>query len=103
MDARISMISLSEETAAELAELFRALGDTSRIQIIAALSEGEQNVGVLAERAGISESATSHHMRHLRQMRLVRSRKEGRHVFYSLDDNHVTDLFNCGLEHVQHG
>lgn len=103
MDVNNSQVSLSEDMAAELAELFRALGDTSRIQIIAALSEGEQNVGTLAERAGISESATSHHMRHLRQMRLVRTRKEGRHVFYSLDDNHVTDLFRCGLEHVQHG
>ena len=94
---------LNEHDAAELAELFRALGDTSRIQIIAALTEGEQNVGKLAENAGISESATSHHMRHLRQMRLVRARKEGRYVYYSLDDNHVADLFRYGLEHVRHG
>lgn len=94
---------LTEETAAELAEFFRALGDTSRIQIIAALLEGEQNVGTLAERAGISESATSHHMRHLRQMRLVRANKIGRHVYYTLDDDHVDALFRCGLEHVLHG
>ena len=94
---------ITEHDAAELAELFRALGDTSRIQIIAALTAGEQNVGTLAEKAGISESATSHHMRHLRQMRLVRTRKEGRFVFYALDDAHIADLFNCGLEHVKHG
>ena len=94
---------IEEQTAAELAELFRTLGDTSRIQMLAALVEGEQNVGALAEQAGISESATSHHLRHLRQMRLVRTRKEGRRVFYMLDDNHISDLFRCGLDHVQHG
>lgn len=94
---------IEEQTAAELAELFRALGDTSRIQMLAALVNGEQNVGALAEQAGISESATSHHLRHLRQMRLVRTRKEGRRVFYMLDDDHIADLFRCGLDHVQHG
>ncbi len=94
---------VEEQTAAELAELFRALGDTSRIQMLAALVEGEQNVGALAEQAGISESATSHHLRHLRQMRLVRTRKEGRRVFYMLDDEHIAELFRCGLDHVQHG
>lgn len=94
---------IEEQTAAELAELFRALGDTSRIQMLAALVKGEQNVGALAEQAGISESATSHHLRHLRQMRLVRTRKEGRRVFYMLDDDHIADLFRCGLDHVQHG
>lgn len=94
---------IEEQTAAELAELFRALGDTSRIQMLAALVEGEQHVGALAEQAGISESATSHHLRHLRQMRLVRTRKEGRRVFYMLDDNHIAELFRCGLDHVQHG
>ena len=99
----MTQVNIDEHEATELAELFRTLGDTSRIQIIAALTDGEQNVGVLAERAGISESATSHHMRHLRQMRLVRTRKAGRYVYYSLDDNHVADLFKCGLEHVRHG
>ncbi len=94
---------IEEQTAAELAELFRALGDTSRIQMLAALVDGEQHVGALAEQAGISESATSHHLRHLRQMRLVRTRKEGRRVFYMLDDDHIAELFRCGLDHVQHG
>ena len=99
----MTITPLSEKDAAELAELFRALGDSSRIQIIAALTKGEQNVSSLAEKANISESAASHHMRHLRQMRLVRTRKEGRYVFYCLDDDHIADLFNCGLEHVRHG
>ncbi|MGB3713266.1 MAG: metalloregulator ArsR/SmtB family transcription factor [Candidatus Promineifilaceae bacterium] len=94
---------LEEELAAQVAELFSALSDTSRVRIIATLAEGEMNVGALAESVGISESAVSHHMRHLRQMRLVRARKAGRYVFYTLDDDHINDLFRCGLEHVLHG
>lgn len=94
---------LNEELAAQVAELFSALSDTSRVRIIAALADGEMNVGALAASVGISESAVSHHMRHLRQMRLVRARKAGRYVFYALDDDHIDDLFRCGLEHVLHG
>jgi ArsR family transcriptional regulator len=95
--------TLDERTASEVAELFRALGDTRRIRIISALAGGEMNVGALAEAVGISESAVSHHMRGLRQMRLVRTRKEGRQVFYCLDDDHIADLYQRGLDHVQHG
>ena len=94
---------LDERVAAEVAELFRALSDPTRVRIIAALLEGEVNVGMLAERAGISESAASHQLRTLRHMRLVRARKEGRTVYYRLDDDHVTDLFQRGLDHVLHG
>jgi DNA-binding transcriptional ArsR family regulator len=70
---------------------------------VAALQAGELSVGELAEQVGISHSAVSHHLRHLRQMRLVRARKAGRYVYYALDDDHVIDLFRCGLEHVLHG
>ena len=94
---------LDELHAAQMAELFSALSDTSRIRIIAALTEKEMNVGDLAQMVGISESAVSHHLRGLRQMRLVRPRKEGRFVYYTLDDDHIARLFQCGLEHVQHG
>lgn len=94
---------LDDKTAAQLAELFSALGDTSRIRIIGALTEREMNVGELAALVGISHSAVSHHLRHLRQMRLVRARKEGRHVYYQVDDDHIGDLFRRGLEHVIHG
>ncbi|HZD11777.1 MAG TPA: metalloregulator ArsR/SmtB family transcription factor [Candidatus Binatia bacterium] len=94
---------LSEATAAQVAELFSALGDTSRVRIIDALGQGEMNVSELATRVDLSHSAVSHHLRHLRQMRLVRTRKDGRYVFYALDDEHVRDLFACGLEHVKHG
>ncbi len=93
----------TQNTAIQLAELFRTLGDSARILILAALSEREHSVSDLAERANLSESAASHHLRHLRQTRLVKARKEGRHVFYSLDDEHVEQLLRCGLEHVLHG
>ena len=93
---------LDEKTATYLAEFFSALSDTSRVRIISALTHGEMNVSSLAEKIGISELAVSHQLRGLRQMHLVRARKEGRQVFYSLDDEHVTDLFQRGLEHIQH-
>jgi DNA-binding transcriptional ArsR family regulator len=79
------------------------LSDASRVRIIAALTQGEMHVGALAEATGLSESAVSHHLRHLRQMRLVRTHKDGRYVFYALDDDHVAVLFRCGVEHVQEG
>jgi ArsR family transcriptional regulator, lead/cadmium/zinc/bismuth-responsive transcriptional repressor len=90
-------------TAARVAELFRTLGDASRVRIIVALTGGPMHVSALAEAADLSESAASHHLRHLRQMSLVRTQKEGRYVFYALDDSHVADLFRYGVEHVQHG
>jgi len=96
-------IPLDERRAAQLAELFRALSDTSRVRLVSALVHGELNVGALAEAVGISESAVSHHLRGLRQMHLVRARKNGREVYYALDDDHIADLFQRGLDHVQHG
>ncbi len=98
----LSRTALDERTAALLAEIFSALSDPSRIRIISALTDGELNVGKLAEMVGISESAISHHMRSLRQLRIVRARKEGRQVFYALEDQHIADLFQRGLEHVLH-
>jgi len=95
--------TLDPRTAAAVAELFRAFSDPSRVRIIAALAQGPLNVSALAAAADISESAVSHHMRGLRQMRLVRARKDGRQVFYELDDDHVAALFQQGLDHVQHG
>ena len=103
MNELINTTLLDDVIAAQMAELFSALGDTSRIRIIGALTTSEMNVGELAGLVGISHSAVSHHLRHLRQMRLVSARKEGRHVYYQLDDEHINDLFRCGLEHVVHG
>src|SRR5512135_2414857 len=94
---------LTPVRAMELAELFSSLSDPSRLRIISALLETELSVGVLAERLRMSESAVSHQLRGLRHMRLIRGRRQGRQVFYSLADNHVEQLFRMGLDHVEHG
>lgn len=86
-----------------LAQLFRTLGDPSRIKILSLLMRSEMNVVSLAEAVGISEPAVSHHLRGLRQMRIARGRRQGREVFYSLDDEHVAELLRMGWEHVRHG
>lgn len=103
MSARASKAAaLDEHTAAHVAELFGAFSDTSRVRIVSVLAKGEQNVGALAETVGLTQSAVSHHLRALRQLRLVQTRKNGRQVFYRLDD-HVANLFRHGLDHVRHG
>ena len=96
-------MKLTELKAIQLAELFSALSDTSRIRIISLLMEGEMSVKSLAEGLKMTESAVSHQLRGLRQMHLVRAQKLGRQVFYSLDDDHVSRLFSLGLDHVKHG
>lgn len=92
---------LDEHTAAHVAELFRSFSDTSRVRILSAIIEKEVNISALAELVGVSESAVSHHMRGLRQMRIVRARRDGKEVFYSVDDPHIIALFQQGVTHVQ--
>lgn len=92
---------LDEHSAAHVAELFRAFSDTSRVRIMSALLSGEKNVTALAELVGVSESAVSHHMRGLRQMRLVVARKDGKEVYYRVDDPHIIALFQQGVRHIQ--
>lgn len=94
---------LSEHLAAHVAELFRAFSDTSRVRIVSALLTGEMNISALAEIVGISESAISHHMRGLRQMRMVQSRRDGKEVYYRIDDEHIIALFQQGVKHVKTG
>ncbi len=93
---------VDEATAAGLAETFQALADPSRIRLISALMNGEMCVFDLAALLGMSQSAVSHQLRLLRNLRLVKTRKSGRIVFYSLDDEHIRDLFQRGLEHYKH-
>ncbi|MEN9563361.1 MAG: hypothetical protein RIR73_1605 [Chloroflexota bacterium] len=96
-------MKLTELKAIKLAELFSSLSDASRIRIISLLMDGEMSVRALADGLNMTESAVSHQLRRLRHMHLVRARKSGRQVFYSLDDDHVARLFTLGLDHVQHG
>jgi ArsR family transcriptional regulator len=97
------MMVLKEHTFTHLADLFSALSDPTRLRMISVLLKGEMNVGELAAQLEMTESAVSHQLRGLRQLRLVRSRKDGRQVFYALDDDHVAKLYRLGLEHVDHG
>jgi DNA-binding transcriptional ArsR family regulator len=92
---------LDEHTTAHVAELFRAFSDTSRVRILSAIIEKEANITALAEMVGIIESAISHHMRGLRQMHIVRARRDGKEVFYSVNDPHIIALFQQGVRHVQ--
>ncbi len=103
-----SMVQQAQEklldglTATRLAEFFQALGDPTRVRILSALSVGELCVCDLAATLGMSQSAISHQLRLLRQLRLVRRRKEGQMVYYTLDDDHVSRLFREGMDHVRH-
>ena len=94
---------VTPEIASDLANLFDALSDPTRILIISALLDGEIGVSELVERLGLTKSAISHQLRGLRDKRLIRTRKQGRNVFVCLDDDHVIELFKRGLDHVLHG
>ena len=94
---------LKENISTHLADLFSALSDPTRLRIISVLLDSEMNVGEIAAQLEMTESAVSHQLRGLRQMRLVRARKNGRQVYYALDDDHVAKLYRLGLEHVDHG
>ena len=91
---------LTDEFVTDLSELFRALGDPTRLKIVLALSRGELCVADLAEAIDMSESAVSHQLRHLKTLRLIRSRKAGKQVYYCLDDEHVEDLLRVGRDHI---
>ena len=94
---------IDEKTAARTAELFATLSDPNRVRILSALLEDvELNVGALAACLGMSELAISHQLRGLRQMRIVRARKDGRQVYYAVDDDHIARLFQQGIDHVRH-
>lgn len=93
---------LPPNTVEMMAETFKAMGDPTRISIIHALSVSEMCVCDLAAVLEMTQSAVSHQLRVLRNLRLVKNRKDGKVVYYSLDDDHIIRLFAQGLEHVQH-
>lgn len=88
---------------AGVADIFTALADPTRLRIVAALAAGELCVCDLAATVSQTESAISHQLRLLRGLGLVRPRRDGRLVYYALDDDHVTALYNQALDHVAHG
>lgn len=90
-----------EEILYDLAEFFKVFGDTTRIRIISALFSSELCVGALAQLLQMTPSAISHQLRFLKQARLVKFRKVGKTVYYSLNDDHIKKIFDQGLEHIQ--
>ena len=90
-----------DEVLYELADLFRVFGDSTRIKILYALFESEKCVNDISNAVGISQSAVSHQLRVLRTSKLVKFRREGKAMLYSLDDDHVRSMLELGMEHVE--
>ena len=88
------------EVLFELADLFKVFGDSTRLRIMYTLSESEKNVLSIAEELGMEQSTISHQLRTLRANKLVRGRREGKQIWYSLDDDHVKKIIEMGLDHV---
>ena len=99
---RTATRSLGADEAAELAETLKALASPGRLRLLTALLAGDRTVEQLAGAAGLSLSATSHHLRLLRSLRLVRARRDGRHVVYALHDHHIADLLAAVRHHHEH-
>lgn len=92
--------NLDPEVIGEIAELFKGFADPTRVKILTLLLDQEVCVTCLAEEIGISQSAVSHQLQILKQMRLIKVRREGRSMLYSLADDHVEIILKTGLEHV---
>ncbi|UOO81114.1 metalloregulator ArsR/SmtB family transcription factor [Uruburuella testudinis] len=93
---------LDEETLFQLSQIFKALADPTRIRILHLLCTGEHAVGEIAAKLSLSQSATSHQLRFLKNLRLVKFRRAGATLYYSEDDTHVIGLLKQALEHVSH-
>lgn len=92
---------LDDDEAFDLSEFFKVFGDGTRIKIIQALSLAELCVCDICTLLGMSQSAISHQLKFLRQAKLVKVRKDGKSVYYSLDDDHIDKIFNMGLAHIR--
>lgn len=89
-----------KQTLEQIAELFKAFGDSTRVQILSLLADRELCVNDIAEAVELSQSAISHQLRILKQMHLIKFRREGKNILYSLADDHVLTILQTGLEHV---
>ena len=99
--ARVQQTIPSEDTLYDLAELFRIFGDSTRIRILYVLSEAEMCVCDIAALLGMTQSAISHQLNILKRNKLVKSRREGKSMFYSLADDHVRTIVSQGMEHIE--
>ncbi len=92
---------LNEEIVYDLADLFKVFSDSTRIRILVALFDGEYCVGDIAEMLEMSQTAISHQLRILKQNHLIKYRRQGKSMIYSLADDHVKTIINCATEHVE--
>lgn len=99
---RFNMKELDEETLFIVSQTFKALSDPTRIRILHLLSEGEHSVNEIAEKLSLLQSTVSHQLRFLKNLRLVKFRREGTSLFYSCDDEHVMDILSQTIEHANH-
>lgn len=102
-DLAAELSSMDDAVGSTLSDLFKMLGDTTRIKLLGKIAAGEMRVGDIADALGMQPSAISHQLRVLRAARIVTCRREGKEAWYSLDDDHVVKLMRLGLEHVRHG
>lgn len=98
---QVKKLMPEEETLYDLAELFKVFGDTTRVRILCALFESEMCVCDISVLLGMTQSSISHQLRVLKSAKLVKNRKEGKVVYYSLDDEHIKHIFAQGLEHIR--
>ena len=100
---KVKKILICDETLYDVAELFKAFADTTRIKIIAVLKEEELCVGAISELINVSQSAVSHQLRVLKNSKIVKPKRVGKQIFYSLDDEHIKKIYDMGLEHIIKG
>lgn len=93
---------MNEKDFAELAEMYRLFGSVPRLKIICALRDGERTVSELMEAVGLSQSAVSHQLRDMKYSHIVKSRRDGLNICYSLDDSHILGILGAGIEHIEH-
>lgn len=89
-----------EEKLYDLAELFKVFGDSTRVRMLYLLMDGEQCVADISDKLNMNQSAISHQLAILKSSKLVKSRRDGKQMFYSLDDDHVKEILSMGLDHV---
>jgi DNA-binding transcriptional ArsR family regulator len=100
--ALLNVDALQEDLLVDVVEIFKALSDTTRAQLIYLLTRREYNVNEISQYVSVSPSAVSHHLAKLRATRLVRTRREGNQIYYSIDDVHIGALFREALCHLDH-
>lgn len=93
-------MDVNERTLGDLAELFKVFGDETRIRILVELMESEKSVGDIVRSMDVSQPTVSYQLRILKQAKLVKSRRDGKNIFYSLDDDHVRTIMSVGMEHI---